>query len=80
MGVLDDWLTEKEAAAELQKKVRTLRGWRRDGIGPVYAVLGRTVRYHKDALNQYLRDQEVTPARSRRKKPAAVTTTSASTP
>jgi hypothetical protein len=80
MGVLDDWLSEKEAAAELHKKVRTLRKWRSDGIGPAYGVFGRTVRYHADALRKYCFDQQVTPARSRRKKPAAVTTTSASIP
>ena len=78
MPVLDDWLTEEETAAELRKKVRTVRRWRTDGIGPPYAQFGRTVMYHKDALRRYCLDQQVTPARTRREPPKgkrAATTT-----
>ena len=73
MPVLDDWLTEDEAAAELRKKVRTLRKWRSDGTGPVYGLFGRSVRYHKDALRKYCFDQQVVPARTRQPRRAKAT-------
>jgi hypothetical protein len=75
--VLDDWLTEEETAAELRKTVRTLRSWRRDGIGPVYAQFGRTTMYHKDALRRYCLDQQVTPVRSRQHRAKATSSAQA---
>jgi hypothetical protein len=32
--LLGDWLTEPEAAAELEKTPRTLQSWRAQGKGP----------------------------------------------
>jgi hypothetical protein len=32
--VLDEWMSEAEAAAEIDKTVRTLRKWRHKRIGP----------------------------------------------
>lgn len=42
--LLDDWLSESEAATEIGKSVRTLRR-RRKGMGPPFAHFGRTVKY-----------------------------------
>jgi hypothetical protein len=33
-NVLEEWVSEKDAAAALHKTVRTLRQWRRKGVGP----------------------------------------------
>jgi hypothetical protein len=73
MAVLDDFLNEEETAAELRKTVRTLRAWRRDGIGPPYCMFGRTAMYHKDALRRHYLDQQVTPARMRQPRRAKAT-------
>jgi hypothetical protein len=63
---LDEWLTEAEAAAEVDKSVRTLRQWRKRGIGPPYALFGRSIRYRKTAFIEHFRASEITPARARR--------------
>jgi hypothetical protein len=66
MFELDEWLTEAEAAAEVDKSVRTLRQWRKRRIGPPYALFGRTVRYRKTSFIEHFRASEITPARERR--------------
>ena len=71
MDVLDEWLTEQEAAAAVQKSVRTLRAWRKRGIGPPYALFGRTIKYRKPALVEHFRAIEVVPARERRSRRTA---------
>jgi hypothetical protein len=48
--LLDDWLSESEAATEIGKSVRTLRR-RRKGMGPPFAHFGRTVKYRRSALS-----------------------------
>jgi hypothetical protein len=62
---LDEWLSEEEAAAAAGKTVRTLRQWRRRGVGPPYVFFGRTVRYRKPAFVEHYRRSEITPARNR---------------
>jgi Helix-turn-helix domain len=64
--VLDDWLSEQEAAAEIKKSVRTLRAWRRRGKGPPYALFGRTIRYRRAGLIEHFRTIEVHPSARRR--------------
>ena len=61
--VLDEWLSEQEAAAALRKSVRTLRKWRGQGMGPPYAYFGRTVKYRGPALVEHFRQSEITPVR-----------------
>jgi hypothetical protein len=62
--MLDDfeWLSEQEAATAIGKTVRTLRQWRRRGIGPPYTFFGRTIKYRKPAFVQYYRRREINPA------------------
>lgn len=67
MPELDEWLSEAEAAAEVEKSVRTLRQWRKRGIGPPYTYFGRSVRYRKPAFIEHFRASEITPARTRRR-------------
>ena len=66
MFTLDEWLTEEEAAAAVGKSVRTLRVWRRTGMGPPYALFGRTIKYRKPAFVEYFRASEVDPVRVRK--------------
>ena len=61
---LDQWLTEDEAAAAAGKTKRTLRQWRRRGVGPPYTRFGRTIKYRKPAFISHYRRSEVTPART----------------
>jgi transposase len=65
MSEFDEWLSEREAAAEIGKSTRTLRVWRRKRIGPPYTMFGRTVKYRKPALVEHFRKAEITPARAR---------------
>ena len=62
---LDEWISEKEAAAAVGKTVRTLRQWRRRGVGPPYAYFGRTVKYRKPAFVAHYRRIEIKPNRNR---------------
>ena len=62
--VLDDWLTEKEAAAAARKSVRTLRKWGYLGTGPPYALFGKTIRYHKPAFIDHFKQNEIIPVRA----------------
>ena len=53
----DEWMSEAEAAAEVDKTVRTLRKWRQKRIGPPYAYFGRTVKYHRPTFLEHFRVQ-----------------------
>jgi hypothetical protein len=65
---LEEWLTEAETAAEIGKTVRTLRQWRRKGLGPPYALFGRTVKYNRSVLIEYYKSQQVIPAQTRKRR------------
>jgi hypothetical protein len=62
--VLDEWLSEQEAATAIRKSVRTLRKWRRMGVGPPYAYFGRTIRYRRPAFVEHFRESEISPVRA----------------
>ncbi len=66
--VLDDWLSEQEAAAAARKSVRTLRKWRYLGTGPPYSFFGKTIRYHKPAFIEHFKRNEITPVPSDRRR------------
>jgi Helix-turn-helix domain len=63
---LDEFLSEEEAAAAIGKSLRTLRQWRRRGIGPPYVLFGRTIRYRKPAFVEHFRQTEIRPVRTRK--------------
>ncbi len=46
-------LTAAEAAARLGVERAQLDRWRRQGTGPAFVRLRRTIRYHPDALEQW---------------------------
>lgn len=49
-------LTTPEAAALLGLSVHTLNKWRWDGRGPRYLKLGKSVRYRREDVEQFLDD------------------------
>ena len=63
--LLDNYLTEADAAAGLGKNVRTLQIWRVKRIGPAYTKNGKTVLYARDAILAWLKAQEQQPIRRR---------------
>jgi len=69
--MLDEWMSEAEAAAEINKTVRTLRQWRRRRTGPPYAHFGRTVKYHRPTFVEYFKSIQVMPVRERAREPRA---------
>jgi hypothetical protein len=63
--VLKDLMSEEETAAEVGKTVRTLRQWRKRGVGPPYVRIGRTVKYRRPALVEHYRQREIVPVHER---------------
>jgi hypothetical protein len=52
--VSDTLITEPEAASILRISLTSLRRWRREGNGPVYRKLCRSVRYRQADLNDFI--------------------------
>ncbi|MBI3505497.1 MAG: helix-turn-helix domain-containing protein [Proteobacteria bacterium] len=50
------------ASAYLGVRDRTLESWRFQGRGPVFHVIGRSIRYKLSDLNAYLNSGRVDPA------------------
>ena len=57
-GLLDDYLTPAECAAELDINPRTLERWHRLREGPPRTRLGRKIIYHRESLRRWLRSCE----------------------
>ena len=66
-NLLADWMTEEEAAAAVDKTVRTLRDWRKRREGPPYAFFGRTVRYHRANFIRHFEASQIMPAHKSRR-------------
>jgi excisionase family DNA binding protein len=47
-------VTEGEAARLLRVSLTSVRRWRREGRGPVYRKIGRSVRYRPDDLADFI--------------------------
>jgi excisionase family DNA binding protein len=62
-----EWMSEKEAAAELDVSVRTLRQWRRKRVSPPYAFFGRVPRYHRETFAEYFKANQIMPVRKLRR-------------
>lgn len=56
--LLADFLSQGEAAAELNICERTLDRWRRLGEGPPITKLGRRTLYRRSSLQAWLRTRE----------------------
>jgi Helix-turn-helix domain len=64
--LLENYLTEAEAATELKKGTRTLAIWRAQRTGPAWTKIGKTILYSRDAILTWLKSQEQQPVRNRR--------------
>jgi DNA-binding transcriptional MerR regulator len=62
-----EWMSEKEAAAEIDVSVRTLREWRKKRYGPPYAFFGRIPRYHRASLAEHFLKNQIMPVRKSRR-------------
>ena len=54
----DQLLIEKETAALTRRSPRTLESWRRDGVGPKWLKLGRSVCYRVRDVREWLAARE----------------------
>jgi predicted DNA-binding transcriptional regulator AlpA len=61
MTAISELLREQEAAEVLGKSRFALREWRRRGYGPPVTKIGRTIRYSKAGLTDWLKNQEAVP-------------------
>ncbi len=57
-GILDGYLTRREAARELRLGVRTLDRWRSQNAGPPFVRVGRRVFYRVEAIRGWLAARE----------------------
>lgn len=53
-ALLDQLVTEKDAADILCQSIRTLQKWRVTGYGPAHYKIGRNVRYRLGELNDWI--------------------------
>ena len=53
-NISEPLVTEGEAAGMLRVSLTSLRRWRREGRGPVYRKMGRSVRYGLDDLADFI--------------------------
>ena len=56
--ILDELISIEALAAELGKNRRTLDRWHKLGRGPPRTLLGREIFYRRDAVRQWLAEQE----------------------
>jgi len=64
-------VTEGEAASLLRVSLTSVRRWRREGRGPVYRKIGRSVRYRPDDLADFIAASRCTETGWRSRQPAA---------
>jgi excisionase family DNA binding protein len=64
-------VTEVEAANLLRVSLTSLRRWRREGRGPVYRKIGRSVRYRGEDLADFIAGSRCTETGWRSRKLAA---------
>jgi hypothetical protein len=57
-GVLADYYTEQQLAAQLGISQRTLKRWRRARDGPPYLVISRQIYFRRGAVEGWLRSRE----------------------
>jgi excisionase family DNA binding protein len=60
---MTEYLTLDEAADYLRRPVDTLRYWRKRGIGPKAARVGRGLLYRKAELDRFVQEREDQDAR-----------------
>ena len=58
VALLANYLTEEQLAEELGKNERTVARWRALRKGPPFVVIGREIRYRREAIEKWLLDCE----------------------
>jgi hypothetical protein len=58
MALLDEFYTEDQLAAELNRTPRTLCDWRTKRIGPPVTRIGNCPYYRKESVRQWLQARE----------------------
>jgi excisionase family DNA binding protein len=69
--IFEGYLSKNELAAQLGRSPRTIDRWALSGQAPAPTRIGRTVLYRRDAVLEWLRNQETTPVRAVRKRGGA---------
>ncbi|WP_051609217.1 helix-turn-helix transcriptional regulator [Fodinicurvata fenggangensis] len=59
--IFGEWILEADAARQADESPRTWHRRRQNRTGPPYVKIGGRVYYRKDAIRQWLLDQEVQP-------------------
>lgn len=57
-GILDEYVSRKQLAADLKLAEATLIRWEKDGKGPPVTRIGRDVVYSIPSFKKWLREQE----------------------
>jgi hypothetical protein len=57
-GILEDYISRKQLAADLKLAEATLIRWEKDGKGPPVTRIGRDVVYSIPSFKKWLKDQE----------------------
>ncbi len=59
MGMIEtDVLTEEQLALLLHVAPKTLANWRRTGKGPPHFLVGKRIRYRRDSLHMWMKENE----------------------
>ena len=66
-GILSEYLTKAELAAQLHRSIRSVDRWTLTGDGPPCIRIGRRSLYRRAAVVEWLRGLEITPGRVGRK-------------
>jgi len=69
-GILSEYLTKAELAAQLHRSIRSVDRWALTGDGPPCTRVGRRSLYRRVAVVEWLRGLEITPGRVGRKQRA----------
>jgi hypothetical protein len=69
-GILDEYLTDAELAAELKNTTRTLASWRAQGIGPAWIRVGKKPLYPRAGIQVWLKTLERQSVRQRSARPS----------
>jgi hypothetical protein len=66
--ISDEWINEQEFAKLCGRTRRTLRNWRRRGIGPPFSIAGKSALYRRSSWPEFLKSIEVKPVRNTRRR------------
>ena len=59
LSIESELVSEKTLSKILEISEHTLRAWRRDNKGPKCTKLGKLVRYHRDDINTWFKEEDI---------------------